>query len=573
MRKKVLALSLVAIIYLAFSITGLILYFLPSEPEVPFSDKGTLVFGTMYGPVDLDPQVAWDSASIDAIDQVCEGLFAYNLSDPELAIIPNLALSGTWNPAATEFTCVLRQNVTFHDGAPFNADAVNFTWDRMAWALNTTGTNTDGITQVRELYEFPNGTPIVKDVIKNGNYSVTFRLNGPYIPFEALLCFSASYVLSPLSTPANQYIDTYTGDIVGTGPFVYDNYNAGINVTFHAFDNYWKGRAQIEKLVFSIITDANARNQALIYGEIDILSYLSESYLDVLNTTEGITLEEGPHSTVTQYLGMNNQQINITVREAISYSIDYDYIIDVIREGNAVRMESPVPKGIRYANLTFDVPILNLSRARNVMQSMDFGIGWNVTPGSPDEGNWQTATFLTFNYTYNVGSSFREDYLVLFQDNLAKIGIVLEGTGMTWGEFIYRLYEIGNLHRNMLQLYWIGWGPDYNDPSNFLNPLFTNRSVASNGAQYNGYQAAIEAGRDPLALWDNVQLLMEAGLLESDPVAREAIYDRIQELLIEHDRPWAWGYVSKRHAAWDSNLHGYQQNPMGKEYFYPCYFT
>jgi len=196
-----------------------------------------------------------------------------------------------------------------------------------------------------------------------------------------------------------------------------------------------------------------------------------------------------------------------------------------------------------------------------------------VTPGSPDEGNWQTATFLTFNYTYNVGSSFREDYLVLFQDNLAKIGIVLEGTGMTWGEFIYRLYEIGNLHRNMLQLYWIGWGPDYNDPSNFLNPLFTNRSIASNGAQYNGYQAAVEAGRDPLALWDNVQLLMEAGLSESDPVAREAIYDRIQELLIEHDRPWVFGYVSKTHFARVSNLHGYQANPMGKEYFYPCYFT
>jgi len=227
-----LALCLVALIYLIASITGLILFFMPSEPEVPFSDKGTLVFGTMYGPVDLDPQVAWDSASIDAIDQVCEGLFAYNLSDPELPIIPNLALSGTWNPAATEFTCVLRQNVSFHDGAPFDADAVIFTWDRMAWALNTTGTNTDGITQVWELYVFPNRTPIVKDIIKNSDYNVTFQLNGPFIPFEALLCFSASYILSPLSTPATAYIDTATGDIVGTGPFVYDNYNAGINVTF-----------------------------------------------------------------------------------------------------------------------------------------------------------------------------------------------------------------------------------------------------------------------------------------------------------------------------------------------------
>ena len=120
--------------------------------------------GVQYGPVDLDPQVAWDSSSINVIYQVCEGLFAYNLSDPDMPIIPNLALSGTWNPAGTEYTCILRQGVTFHDGAPFNASAVIFTWDRMSWALNTTGTNTVGVTQVAELYEFPNGTPIVSSI-------------------------------------------------------------------------------------------------------------------------------------------------------------------------------------------------------------------------------------------------------------------------------------------------------------------------------------------------------------------------------------------------------------------------
>ena len=180
---------------------------------------------------------------------------------------------------------------------------------------------------------------------------------------------------------------------------------------------------------------------------------------------------------------------------------------------------------------------------------------------------------MTLNFSYNIGSDFRIPYEDLLQDNLGKIGIVVEGAGMTWGGFIYRLYEIGNFHRNMLQLYWMGWGPDYNDPSNFINQLFTNRSIASNGGQYNGYTAAIEAGRDPLALWDNVQLLMEAGLSELDPVAREAIYDRIQELLVEQDRPWVFGYVSKNHVAMVSNLHGYPQNPMGKEYFYPCYFS
>jgi peptide/nickel transport system substrate-binding protein len=493
------------------------------------------------------------------------------LNDPDLAIIPNLALSGTWNPGATEFTVILRQGVIFHDGAPFNADAVIFNWDRMAWALNTTGTNTNQITQLAELYEFPDGTPIVASITKNSDYSVTFNLAGPYIPFKALLCFSASYILSPDSTPATAYINTATGDIVGTGPFVYDEYEAGVEVNFHAFDNYWRGKANITEMRFKIITDTNARNAALLSGDIHFIEATMSTWYSTFKSSPDITfLNTSTTSNVIQYLGMNNQQINTTWREAIAYAIDYDYIVDVLREGDAVKMESPLPKGIMYANWSFDEASLDVPYARTLLQSMGFGVGLNVTVDGPDEAVWQASTFLTINYTYNIGNSFREDILVLLQDNLGKIGIVVVGAGMTWGDFIYRLVEINGRHRNMLQLYWISWSADYNDPSNFINPLFTNRSLAFNSAQYNGYTAAIEAGRDPLALNDNVQLLMEAGLSETDSVAREAIYDRIQELLIDHDRPWAWGYVSYIYHAYDNHLTGFQQNAMRKLYFYPC---
>ena len=114
----------------------------------------TLVFGTMYLPVDLDPQVSWDSASGDVIDQVTEGLYAYDLSDPQLAIIPRLALAdGNWSTDNLNYTVSLRTDVTFHDGQPFNASAVQWNWERMDWCLNTTGTNYDGVTQIEELYD------------------------------------------------------------------------------------------------------------------------------------------------------------------------------------------------------------------------------------------------------------------------------------------------------------------------------------------------------------------------------------------------------------------------------------
>jgi len=569
MERKNLAIGIVVIAAVVASVAYITFISIPAPSE----DDVVLVVGTRYGPIDLDPQVAWDSASIEAIDQVCEGLFAYNLSDDELAIIPNLALSGMWNSECTEFKCVLRQGVTFHDGAIFNADAVIFTWDRMAWALNSTGTNTDGVTQVAELYEFPDGTPIVSSIIRNGDFSVTFNLARPYVPFKALLCFSASYILSPLSTPATNYIDTATGAIVGTGPFVYDNYAAGLNVNFHAFNNYWKGRAQIDKLIFSIITDANARNAALFSGDINFLPDPLDSIFEVFNATEGITIEEGPQGTVVQYLCMNNLKINRTFREAISHAIDYDYLIDELRLGNALRMKSPIPKGIKYANWSFNVPTYNLTHAREAMQSMGFGTGFNNT----DDNEWinQTnyAPFAALNYTFILGNEFRENMLFFLQENLEKIGIKVLEDWHSWDTWWRRMSWPWDDNYNYLNLYWNGWGPDLNDPSNFINPLFTNRSTASNLAQYNGWIAAIEAGDNPHQINNNVQLLMEVALEEVNSTRREKIYDRIQELLIERDFPWALGYVNRIFRAYASDLHGYQLNPMRKEYYYPCYFA
>ncbi len=570
MEKKTLAIGIIAIIAIGFGGTMTALYFIKGSGGVGI--KKTLVVATMYGPVDLDPIVAWDKASIDVIDQVVEGLFAYDLSDPDLAIIPRLASAlGTWNAGADEYTVPLRTGVKFHDGTDFNAAAVIAHWDRMEWALNTTGVNTVGLTQVAELYVFADGIPIVDNVSDNGDNTVTFYLNGPYIPFEALLCFSASYIQSPtyVASLSDTYVETATDIIVGTGPFEYISYEVGVEVLFDAFDDYWAGRAELDHIVLSEIVDANARNAALLSGDVDLLQDPMDAMLGVFNLTAGITLEEGPLKTETQYLGMNNNHINRTFREAISYAIDYDYILDELKNGNAERLKSPIPRGILYADSTNNVPILNLTHARMLMQSMGFGVGFNIS----DDTEWEAASFKTFNYTYNIGNDVRENVFVLLQDNLGKIGITVSDAGGTFGDFIYSLYEIGGRSRDQLQLYFIGWGPDYNDPSNFINPLFTNRSIASNGVDYNGYLAAIEDGRDPFALNDNVQLLMEAAMSETDAVEREALYARIQELLTTRDFPWAFCYAGKSFRAYVDGLTGYDLNPMDREWWYPIHFT
>ena len=585
MEKKTLALGLIAIIAVGFGITGVVLFFI--EDEAAVDDDGgvpdTLILGTMYIVVDLDPQGSWDSASMDVIDQVCEGLLAYDFFDPSLEIVPQLATGlGTFNPAGTEYTILLRDDVTFHDGTHFNATAVKFTWDRMAWALNTTGTNMIDVTTIEELYVFPvDGLPIVNDVTINSEYNVTFLLNRPYIPFEALLCFEGSYILSPTSTPADRYLETATDDLVGTGPFVYDSTEAAVEVLMHAYEDYYLGEAPIKNVVYSEITDANARNIALLAKDIHWLDDPMWEYYPVFEFESDIVLNESAYGTTVQYLGMNNNKINLTMRKAISQAIDYEYLIDSLTLGHARRLKSPIPEGIAMADWSYSPLTYDVTAARLLMQSMDFGTTWNATydPDHLDSNlnhdDWRTAEFKTYKYTYNIGNSFREDMLIYLFDALKDIGIKVINDGMTWGDFVYRLYEIGTLNRDMLDLFFIGWIPDYNDPSNYINPLFTNRTIGANGVQYNGYLAAIEAGRDPMVLNDNVQLLMESALADTNPVTRALSYSRIQELLVEEDFPWAFCYNPQPADAYTNKLHGIAPHAqkMNRKHVYSMYFA
>ncbi len=226
-------------------------------------------------------------------------------------------------------------------------------------------------------------------------------------------------------------------------------------------------------------------------------------------------------------------------------------MIDELLGGEAVRLKSPIPLGITYANWSFNVPTLDLPRARQVMQSMGFGVGFNVDDDTQWVDQEVDAPFAIFNYSYIFGT-FREDILVLLQDNLSKIGIRVTDAGMTRQDFFYKLADIPPHSKNQLELFWLGRVPDYNAPSNIINELFSKNSV-NNFAQVD----------DAL-----VQKWMEEALITINPAERKVLYDKIQQRLIEVVFPWAWGYVRRNYDAYSSKFTGFQSNPMDKVLFY-----
>ena len=530
--------------------------YLSSEPM-----QNAIIYGTMYGPEDADPQYMWDSASFDYALNVWEGLFAYNLSDPDVPLIPRLATDfGTWS--GSNLTLNLRQGVDFHSGTHFNATSVKFSLDRLAYLCNFTGTQAPGdtvygVSIIQVLYMWPDGTVVINSTEIIDEYTVKIILNRAYGVLLPLLAFTASSMMDPSITPAEDYIcegmsGATSETVSGTGPWKFQYYVPGIEAKFIRNDDYWRGAGEIETLIFSVIQDSDARNSALLAGDINLLLDPHPSYYDVMRDDADITLVEAGPGTITQYLGFNNIIYNKTWRSAMSYAIDYDYMITELLKGEAVRLKSPIPLGIQFANWSYEVPVLDLTIARSFMTSMGFGIGFTT------DAQWIAAAaatpFLTVNFTYNLGNKFREDMLVLLTSNLAKIGILVEDSGQEWGPYLDLLYNRVAGGWDRLSIWFIGWMPDYNDPSNYVNSLMSNVS-SSNSAQIND---------------QTLEAYMLAGLEETDQNVRAQIYNDLQQYVVEELRPWAFGYVGRNHDAWVATMTGFPSNGMGYAYFYPC---
>ncbi|MFX1569417.1 MAG: right-handed parallel beta-helix repeat-containing protein [Promethearchaeota archaeon] len=525
----------------------------PTEKNLELSNEGDNIFkfklAISNNPVTIDPHNVWDVNSGCVIDQVCEGLYMYNISDPNYPIIPNLAIAnGSWSVDNLNYTVPLRTGVTFHDGFGFKAIDVKQSFNRLQYFINASGNlpSNTSIAVMESLYKFLDGTPIINRTEVISDYSVRFVLNRPYGPFQALLCYYSSYIISTNSTPKYSYISPSTGDLVGTGPFVYDGGTAGEEIRFHAFDNYWNGKPDIELLYFKIM--GYDRNDAILNGSIDYITSFDISMLSDFNANPDVKVVDNDNDLAIYYLCMNNQKINKTFRQVISYSINYSYITDNAQQGFAERAKSPVPPGISYSNWSNNYAIYNVTKAREIMQSMGFGIGWDTTFPGTSEANWASANFVSYNFSYWTGSSFHTDLYTLLNDNLEKVGVDVIDGGTSYEWYLTIFYGTNPGGYNDIDLMYTGWGPDFNDPSNMINPLFSNNSAANRGLTNDPY----------------LQTLMEQGLNETEPSLRKVIYNEIQKYLVEDLMPVAFLYVQRNFDVYRNYILGYQSNKWEK---------
>ncbi len=577
MEKKNLAIIILAIV-LAVSGVGNIILGVQSGIFQGAPKRGQdIIFGTVSGNiVDLDPHYSYDTASNDVIDQVVEQLYQFDISDPDLPIVPWLATDfPTISAGGTEYTITIRQGILFHDGTTLTASDVKWSFDRLCYFMNYSG-NADlpapfnvplpiSIlpTQLGILYEQGDGKRVINKTEVLSTYQVKITLNAPKASFMPVLAYTGSGILSPESTPPLRYYKLYE-HLVGTGPFEFKSFMADVEVKFEGFADYWgtpenTGPPQLDTLTYSIIPDLTTLGNGLFAADIDIIDSMDPSFIPQFQADPDISCEEYGNSLTTAWNAFNYDHIDLAMRRGLSWSFNYSYAIEVIAENTALRFPTYIPFGIPYADYSLDYPTYDLARARGyLLDDPVYGAALTaagITAASPDSAWTALADGATplasLNYTYNIGNTQREERGYRLAYDARYIGVELEVFGVAWGD----LLDMIIVERHKMDIYSLGWAPDYLDPENYINPIWSNTSAINGGNFY-----------EP-----DVQALMDDALTETDPVAREAMYMEIQRLMVEEYLPGMTLTTGINYDAWQTYVHGWIPNPIARVYFYPVY--
>jgi ABC-type transport system substrate-binding protein len=357
--------------------------------EVTVEGDTTFVFGAQGDAVNLDTAIVTDGESFRVSQQGVEGLLEFEggTANP----IPALAESWEHSDDLLEWTFHLRQGVTFHDGTPFNADAVVFNFDR--WR------NTDNPyhfeEQVFEYYESMWGgfddDSLIASVEAVDEYTVKFTFTD-ITTVEANMAMTMFGIHSP--TAIEEYgVDYGTPDVgyVGTGPYEFVEWVTGDQVTLQRYPDYWgEIPGNVETIVIRPIVDPAARFAALQAGEIDAYFGATPEDVEAAEADENLRVLRRPPLN-DGYLAFSYRVLELRdplVREAIALAIDRQAIVDAFFGGAGIVANQWLPPGIighdDAALLGFEY---NPDRARELLAEAGYPDGISEVTVLPVDDN------------------------------------------------------------------------------------------------------------------------------------------------------------------------------------------
>ena len=435
----------------------------------------TLVVGNLADPVSLEPYRATDLVSAAVVSSVCETLVRWKSDGSR----PEAALATTWATLDNRsWTFTLREGVRFHDGAPLDADAV-----------------VDNFEHLRRHGLFHGVAERV------GPRIVAFTLERP----SAALLATLSQPSFSLQSPAALRRAAGPAVPVGTGPFRFAAAQPG-SIELVANADYWGGRPRLQRIVFRRLPSEDALTAALVAGDVDVTSAVSQDRVEALRRVPGLSLDSSTGLDIA-FLSVNNERRpldDVRVRQALARAIDRAALVEEVLGGHGVPARNPLPPLLwgydaRSRDLTLD-----RAAARRLL----------AQAGLPD--GFETTLMATASPRPYLPKPLR--VAARLRDDLARVGIRARIQEVpSWAEYV------GRGSRGDYDLAVLGWQADTVDPNDFLSALLASESIGTtNRSRY----------RSPA-----MDSLLKRGRMSTHPGERLKIYHEAQAQFRE-DMPW-----------------------------------
>ena len=484
----------------------------------PMSRKpqDNLFYATSAEPLGLDPALVDDNDSGNINCNLYESLLKFKADNTEIE--PSLAESWTISDDGLTYTFKLRQGVKFHDGTPFNAEAVKFNIVRQ---------------MPENLVPKMSYAPLVfggVDTVKViDDYTIEIKLKESSTPFlrNMAMCFAAP-IVSP--TALKKHNNNVMENPVGTGPYKLVAWDKGQQLILTTNEDYWGKKPAVQNVIYKIMKETSARVVALNNGEVDIINGIDANVIDQIKQG-GSKVFEAEGNNVN-YMVYNCREGYVTadreVRKALAQAINVPEMVKSLYKGYATHAPSFFPTFMAGYDPEVKAVGFNLEAAKKTLAAK--GVK-----------EIRILTYSNARYYNTVGGQVLAEAV---QAYLSKAGVKATIDVYDWSTFKSKLLT------DKWDLTFIGWIGDNGDPDNFINILAAEDPISNQG------------------LWLNkefIEIIKKATHVPDGP-ERVALYQKAEAILAEDVGVLPISHA-KTLAAYRPGINGKFTHPIGLNFF------
>jgi peptide/nickel transport system substrate-binding protein len=491
-----------------------------------------MVEGSIGDASNLIPLLSADSTSHQIAGMIYNGLVKY---DKDVKIIGDLAESWDISPDGLLITFHLRKGVRWHDGQPFTAHDVLYTYQVTVDPKTPTAYAGDFL-KVKKA-----------EVIDDFTFRVAYAK--PFAP--ALMSWGNAILPRHLLAGKDISTSPLSRQPIGTGPYRFKEWVTGQKIVLTANHDYFEGRPYIDGYVMRIIPDTATMFLELRANGIDQMGL---SPLQYTRQTQSPLFRKNFNkyrylSFSYVYLGYNlNNPLfaDQRVRQAIAYAIDKDEIIQGVLLGLGKAATGPYKPGTWAYNPHVRKYVYDPAKARALLAEA----GWRDTNG--DGILEKDGKPFAFEIITNQGNEVRAKCAEIVQKRLADLGIIVKIRVLEWAAFVNDF-----INKRKFEATILGWTVPQ-DPD--IHDVWHSSKTGPDELNFISYKNK------------EVDALIEKGRSTFDQKRRKACYDRIQEILAE-EQPYLFLYVPDALPIINARFRGIQPAPLGISYNFTKWYV